>query len=137
MEIKHSYGGVIFKKDAGIKFLLVRHSKKSGGHWGFAKGHSEKGESERQTAVREIYEETGLKVKFINRFKEAIKYFDPIRKENKIVTIFLCKTNGSKVNPITKDVDDHVWLDFDKAYKKITYETTKNILKKANIFLKK
>ncbi|MDR2666293.1 MAG: NUDIX domain-containing protein [Endomicrobium sp.] len=48
-------------------FLLV-NSKRSR-LWGFPKGHVEKGESEFETATREIFEETGInKVKFIENF---------------------------------------------------------------------
>jgi len=42
------------------KYLLV-YGKKSQ-KWGFPKGHMEKGETEEQTALREFYEETGIRV---------------------------------------------------------------------------
>ena len=40
--------------------FLIQHL--NGGHWGFPKGHLEKGESPKQTAERELREETGLEV---------------------------------------------------------------------------
>ncbi|MBD3304395.1 NUDIX domain-containing protein, partial [Candidatus Woesearchaeota archaeon] len=49
-------GGIIFNNG---KYLLVKH--KEGGHWDFPKGHAEEGETEEETALREIYEETGLR----------------------------------------------------------------------------
>jgi 8-oxo-dGTP pyrophosphatase MutT (NUDIX family) len=49
-------------------FLLV--NSKNSGLWGFPKGHVKNGESELDTAKREILEETGIsKVKFINDFR--------------------------------------------------------------------
>ena len=46
------------------------------GHWDFPKGHIEKGEKIKDTIRREVEEETGLKdIKFIEGFKEWIKYF--------------------------------------------------------------
>lgn len=40
--------------------FLIQHL--NGGHWGFPKGHPEKGESPKQSAERELFEETGMKV---------------------------------------------------------------------------
>lgn len=34
----------------------------NGDHWGFPKGHAEKGESPKEAAERELYEETGMKI---------------------------------------------------------------------------
>ena len=45
------------------KVLLLRHSSVSsrgGGHWDFPKGHIDDGETEIQTALRELEEETGI-----------------------------------------------------------------------------
>ncbi|MGE0198735.1 MAG: bis(5'-nucleosyl)-tetraphosphatase [Simkaniaceae bacterium] len=40
--------------------FLIQHL--NGGHWGFPKGHSEKGESPKETAARELLEETGMQI---------------------------------------------------------------------------
>ena len=42
---------------------------KKNGHWCFLKGHMEKDESMKQTALREVFEETGLMVTLISDFK--------------------------------------------------------------------
>ena len=42
---------------------------KKNGHWCFPKGHREKDESMKQTALREVFEETGLMVTLISDFK--------------------------------------------------------------------
>lgn len=125
-------GGIIFKDK---KYLLVKHGE--GGHWDFPKGHTEEGESEEATALREIYEETGLKVEIIEGFKESISYIDNINNEDKTVTFFLCKANESKITHITDDVIDSIWLPYEEALNKITYDNAKELLKKADIFLKK
>lgn len=54
---ERSFGIIPLLKD---KVLLVRLH--SGGHWSFPKGHAEKGESPKETAERELFEETGLSV---------------------------------------------------------------------------
>lgn len=53
-------GGVIFRRKAnakGIEILLIQDAKN---RWTIPKGHIEEGETAKQTAEREIQEETGL-----------------------------------------------------------------------------
>jgi len=60
-EIIHdsSFGAILFfKTKNAILFALIHHKA---GHWAFPKGHQIKGETEIETARREIEEETGLK----------------------------------------------------------------------------
>ena len=52
-------------KDQQPLFLLIQQKA---GHYGFPKGHVEKNETEVETAIREIKEETGLEVKIYNNF---------------------------------------------------------------------
>jgi bis(5'-nucleosidyl)-tetraphosphatase len=60
----HSYGIIPLYKDYdGYKVLIVQNGK--GGHWGFPKGTPEGDETPMQTAVRELYEETGIQEKDI------------------------------------------------------------------------
>ncbi len=56
-----SYGIIPLRlEDDEWEVLLVQH--KNGGHWGFPKGHPEEGESPKETAERELTEETALQV---------------------------------------------------------------------------
>ena len=53
-----SCGAVVFTRLNGeIKYVIIQSLA---GYYGFPKGHMEAGESEKQTALREVYEETGL-----------------------------------------------------------------------------
>lgn len=61
----------IFRKEKGIKYLLLN----DGNIWGFPKGLLEKGEDEKETAIREAKEETGLEDLKFKDFKERISYF--------------------------------------------------------------
>ena len=52
MRFEKSCGAVLFaREDASLRYLIIRHT---GGHCGFPKGHTEAGESEQETALREI-----------------------------------------------------------------------------------
>lgn len=58
MKEEKSCGAVLLRWECNeLEVLLVRH--RNGSHWSFPKGHVEAGEQERQTALREIREETG------------------------------------------------------------------------------
>ena len=71
MITKHekSCGAVVYANtDEGVRYVLI-HSHK--GYWSFPKGHVEPGETEHETAAREIREETGLRVRFVEGFRET------------------------------------------------------------------
>ena len=66
---EHSAGAVIFRNEPGKKLYLLLHYES--GHWDFAKGHVEKGETIEQTIGRECEEETGIRdLEFIDGFSE-------------------------------------------------------------------
>ena len=58
-----SCGAVIYTESRGRRIYLIELMQK--GHCSICKGHVEEDESEHQTAEREIFEETGLSVKFV------------------------------------------------------------------------
>lgn len=130
---------VFFQNDnAKIEYLLLNYVA---GHWDFPKGHIESGESEEETALRELTEETGLSKKDVSiwpGFNEEIEYFYKSGRElqHKKVSFYLAESKSKEV----KLSDEHVgfeWLTFKKALERLTYKTTKDVLRKANHFLKK
>lgn len=130
---ERSAGCVLFNES---DVLLLNYSA---GHWDFPKGNIEKLEKDVDTVVREVEEETGIAdIEFIEGFKETVRYFyrrngQSVKKE---VVFFLAKTKTKKV----RLSDEHiafVWLPFDDALKKTTYENSKQVLRKAIVFLKK
>lgn len=134
---EQSAGTVLFiEEDNEKKFLLLHYPT---GHWDFVKGKIENNESLEQAAIRETKEETGITdIEFIKGFKEKIEYSfkfngDIVQKE---VIFFLAKTNTKQVK-ISDEHLDYVWLDFNNALNKITYENAKNVLIKAKNYLEK
>ena len=142
MPIEKSAGAVIFRKEGGKIYYLLLHypsnAKAPREYWDFPKGHIEKGENLEETAKREVEEETGLKdLKLIEGFKEWIKYFFKFKEKNifKIVTFFLAETKTKTV----KVSFEHIgfkWLPYEEAIEKLTFKSAKDILKKANDYLK-
>ena len=130
-----SCGAIVFKKQKdGIKYLLLHYEA---GHWDFPKGNQEKKETEEQTAAREIKEETGIEdIEFLPDFKEPIKYFykkgdETIYKE---VIFFLAQSMTEHVTLSSEHIG-YAWLSYDNAYKKLAFNTSKELLRKANHFI--
>ena len=130
-----SSGIILFNEsDKTRKYLLLNYPT---GHWDFIKGGIEDGESLQQTAIRETREETGITdIEFIEGFKEEIEYFFRAENQNvhKKVIFFLAKTNSKNVI-LSHEHLDSVWLNYNDALKKLTYDNAINLLKKSNTFL--
>ncbi len=141
MAFEKSAGAIIFRRNKSIKYLLLHYpslAKSQKDYWDFPKGHIEKDEKEIETVKREIIEETGLKdIKFIKGFKEWIRYFFKFKKETifKIVIFYLAKTKTKEVK-ISPEHIGYRWLSYKKALEQLTFDNAKDILKKANDFIK-
>lgn len=134
-----SCGIVVFRHapEADKNLYLLLHYP--GGHFDFPKGHVEKGEDEKQTALRELIEETGISdLDFIDGFREEISYKYRRRKQlsNKQVVFFLGKTETEKIK-ISHEHHGHLWLPYEAALKKLTFENARELLRKAGKFLSK
>lgn len=130
-----SAGAVIFRREsAGIVFLLLNYPS---GHWDFVKGKIKTNENLHQTVIREAKEETGIvDLSFVDGFEQSIEYDFQHKGKliHKKVIFFLAKTNTEKIT-ISHEHVDFMWLGFDKALKKTTYQTARSILSKANRLL--
>lgn len=125
-----SCGAVIYAKDGdSVKFLLVKSSASD--RIGFPKGHIEKGETEIDTAVREIYEETSLNVSVSSDFREEYDY--TINGYiNKKVVYFLSEFNiNEKYKIRDSEIMEQLLLPFEEAYRMLRFNQDKDILKKA------
>ncbi len=136
MKYEKSCGAVIWRESDGRREYLLVQNKKPGakGHWGFPKGHIEDGETEEETARREIFEETGLSVgDFTNDFRVVTRY-SPAPNVEKDVVYFLCKADGD-ITIQECEIADYKWLSYDDAKATITFDYL--ILDKAESFLTK
>ena len=72
MDWERSCGAIVFTRAGGqLRFIIVQEKE---GHYSFPKGHMEGDETEIQTAVREVYEETGLRPLFLEGFRLTDEY---------------------------------------------------------------
>lgn len=125
-----SCGALIYNPKTD-KILIV---KMYNGNWGFPKGHVENEETEEETAHREVFEETGVKIEILDGFKQSIKYI-PNEKILKEVVFFIGIVNDDKVVIDKKEIQDFKWCDYDKAFKLVTYKLQREVLENAKKFI--
>ena len=130
-----SAGIVLFRNNSGKnEFLLLNYPQ---GHWDFVKGKIEQNETSHETALRETKEETGItNIEFVDGFEESVEYDFRFKKEDihKKVIFFLAKTDEKNIK-LSHEHNDYLWLEYNDALKKTTFENAKNVLTKANEFL--
>ena len=135
MGTEKSAGIVLFRNDSNKnEFLLLNYPQ---GHWDFIKGKVEENETTHETAIRETKEETGISnIEFIDGFEESVEYDFRFKKEDihKKVIFFLAKTDEKNIK-LSHEHNDYLWLEYNDALKKTTFENAKNVLSKANEFL--
>ena len=126
MKTEKSCGAIVARKtESGREILLIRHV--NGGHWAFPKGHVEKGETEEQTALREILEETGLTVSLDTGFRTVVTY-SPKRGVMKDVVYFAAEVVGGAAHMQAEEVSDMRWVALSDTDAYITYENDRNII---------
>lgn len=128
---EYSAGAVMFTEDRGVRKYLLVYEKT--GHYGFAKGHLEAGETEKDACIREIREETGLEAEFVEGFCRVQQYPINDNVDNKQVTVFLCRFDG-----VPEDTGEVAFIrcePYETALELITYEDSKEILRDAEAFL--
>ena len=127
---ERSAGTILYRESPlGKMYLLLNYPS---GHWDFVKGNIEKGETFKQTVVREVREETGIAdIDFVDGFEDKVEYHyqrdgEVIHKE---VVFYLARTKTNDVI-LSHEHQDFTWLNFDDALKKLTYKTAKQLFKK-------
>ncbi len=128
-----SCGAVVFRMISGeVRYLLIKNKRSA--NWGFPKGHIERGETKEETARREVLEETGIRIQIIPGFISKSEYTIQGKVE-KSVSIFVAKTSDTQTVIQHEEIEDYVWLNYEKAIKTLKFENDRSILERANDFL--
>ena len=134
MQYEKSCGAIVYRKFHGnTEILLIKHV--NSGHWSFPKGHVEEGETEEETARREVKEETGIDILVDTSFRETVQYY-PRKDTQKIVVYFLGKARNYDFVPQEEEIAAIKWVEIGNAAAMLTYENDKTIVAKAKVEIK-
>lgn len=137
MQEEHSCGFVLFRQLGEKRYYLLMHYK--AGHWDFPKGHVEEGESEEQTARRELMEETRIRRAWVVpgfRYEYVYEFGGEARgKRSKRVTFMLARTDQSEVR-VSHEHQGARWSPYERAVSMLTFPNAKSMLEAAERFLK-
>lgn len=135
--MKHVYAAgivVCCNTDFGIQYLLIRH--RTGEHWDFPKGRLEADETDRQAALRELKEETGIDhIHLVDDFFTTITY-TPVydgQLVHKTVQYFIGWVDDQHVT-LSDEHTEYEWLSYEDAYARLTHDRSREVLNKACIY---
>jgi len=142
MNKEFSVGAIIFRKEKEqVLFLLIYSGRNR--KWGFPKGHIELGEGEKDAALREVKEETGIaNLRFVGGFREEdvyqtvskrLPYKGSVIEKHSIY--FLSETKTKDIVVDTKEITDYKWLGIIDAEKLLVFDSLKRILRKSEVFV--
>ena len=118
-----SAGVVVFKDDL---VLIIKHKN---GHIDFPKGHVEGNETLEEAAIREVFEETGIKCKIDSDDKYMITY-SPKEGVIKDVYYFIGSYESGELKPQLEEVKYTKFVSIDEALNSITYDNSREVLEK-------
>ena len=135
MTYEKSCGAVVFTEVEGeIRYLLVSSLS---GAYGFPKGHMEKDETEEETALREVLEETNLNIELISGFRSTDEYQLTCKKDTvKTVVYFLGAFKDQSVIFQKEELSGACLVSYSEATGLLRFESLKRILNDANDYLK-
>lgn len=134
MTWEKSCGAVVFTRVNGqVKYLLIANLK---GIYGFPKGHVEAGETEEATALREIREETGLRVRLLPGFRTVDEHLIPEKTDTmKQIVYFLGEFADQEIAYQKEELSGAYLVSYEEAMGMFQFESSRRILREANIFL--
>ena len=132
MKHEKSCGAVVFTQENGTVRYVITESIRH--FFGFPKGHVEPGESEEETALREVQEETGLSVRLFDGFRMEDKYTFEIEGETicKKTVYFLGEYVDQTPKRQESEIREILLLDYETALARLKFDRQKEILKAAH-----
>ncbi|MGX9359137.1 bis(5'-nucleosyl)-tetraphosphatase [Mycoplasma sp. 332] len=129
MKYVKSCGAVVLNNiESKLYVLLVQQTA---GHWTFPKGHMEKNETEIETTLREVKEETNVDIEIIDGFKEKTTY-SPFKNTTKDVIFFLAKPKNFDIKNKPGEIEIVEWVGIEEAMvNRITHDSNREVLQKA------
>ena len=136
MKTEHSCGAVVYTRQNGIPLYVIVQSKQ--GFFGFPKGHMEGTETEEETALREIKEETGLSVTLLPIFRTEDEHLIPWTHKEPVmkhIVYFLAEYENQSPQAQEEELSSIRLLPYEEAMALFQFESSRRILTEAHLFL--
>ena len=125
----------VLKKEKSCGCIILKNKKvllvyeKNRNFWGFPKGHMENGETEIETALREVKEEVGLDVEIDKERRYTLNYI--IRDEiDKTTVLYIAKAKNDEIIMQENEIENIRWCSFEEALNILTFDNWKEMFKK-------
>jgi len=138
LEREFSAGGVLVKQIKGRRHLAaIRPQGKREGTWALPKGNLDPGEKPDETALREVWEETGVRGRLVEKLGD-VKYTYTRRggvRVFKIVSFYLLSAGRGRIGEIEErmrvEVAEARWLPLEEAPRLLAYGGEREMVEKA------
>ena len=132
--MEKSCGAIVYKKENDeLKYLLAYQSN---GHYSFPKGHMEENETEHETALREIKEETNIDVELDTNFRRSISYFLESKGVMKEAVYFVATPTSFDLKNQEGEIEECCWEDYETTKIKIEYPDIVEVFEEAVKYIK-
>ena len=132
--MKYQAERVVFtRKENNIYFAIVKSLE---GYYGFPKGHIEGNETEEETALREIYEEIGIRAQIITGFRTIDEHPVPNKKDViKRIIYFVAEYDKQQLCYQEDELEGAYLMTYEEAMDAFQFESSKRILNEAKKFI--
>jgi len=137
MKREFSAGGVLVRRlRGGWVVAAIRPAGKKPGLWALPKGNIGHGEDPRDTAIREVYEETGANGKLVEKLGD-VRYVYTWGGERifKVVSFFLLRYSSGRLGALppatAHEVAEARWLPLEESPKLLAYGGERQMAEKA------
>ena len=135
MNFEKSCGALVVRREEDHYYILmIRH--KAGGNRSFPKGHVEGDETEYETALREVMEETSSRIAIVSDFRATVNY-RPSPGVMKEVVYFLAFTDDPTIRPREGEIAEVEWIPLEEAEGCLAHENDKTVFRAAMERMKK
>ena len=129
MNFEKSCGALVVRREQDKYFILmIRH--KAGGNRSFPKGHVEGNESEYETALREVMEETSSRIAIVSDFRATVNY-RPSPGVMKEVVYFLAFTTSADIKAREGEIAEVEWVPLENAEECLVHDNDKTVFRAA------
>jgi dATP pyrophosphohydrolase len=114
---------IIRKSDSAIEFLLMKRSEdeKYPGVWQMVTGHIEENEKAKDAAVRETFEETGLRLENLWSIPHLNSFYNPETDSICFIPVFVSKVEHTFVPKLSEEHSEYLWATKEEAVKLVAW----------------